>query len=57
MRLRASKAMCAGVSTKKRVLASLIRRFGRLIAMEVLCEWLEKTAAAIVAVLSEEHLY
>jgi hypothetical protein len=29
----------------------------RLIAMEVLREWLEKTAAAIVAVLSEEHLY
>jgi len=29
----------------------------RLIAMEVLREWLEKTAAAIVAVLFEEHLY
>ncbi len=28
----------------------------RLIAMEVLREWLEKTAAAIVAVLLEEHL-
>jgi hypothetical protein len=53
----ASNAMRAWDSTKKEFRQVYSADLRRLIAMEVLREWLEKTAAAIVADLSEEHLY